>query len=404
MRLRVIVPVVLVLAAVGGLVLGARLPSSAPAAAGGGAASNGANPGPSPSASDGGGVTPPNTPTTRDIENYPIKKLKPGEKPPQFVVVSFDGACKHKLMQKYMALAKATNSHFTFFMSGLCLVPDQDRFDYHPPLKPVGSSAIGFADPTLVSGRITDWGQAYLDGNELGTHWLGHFCDTNGVGAWNSANWQTEWDQVKYFLDDWQTVNKSNPSADMSLKLPYDSSDIHGDRTPCLAGKRSAMYPVFAKAGFTYDASGTGELTWPKRIPSYNMWEFPLQTIKILDWPGNRRQLSMDYNLLYTQNDGKTTAPPAKCAAIQKSAYASFTAALQSVYNGNRAPFIVGNHFNTWVCDAYVNALTQFIQTSHATMPGVEFVSFEYLVKWLGAQSPAVIKEFQSRPAQPYGA
>jgi hypothetical protein len=399
-RLRVVIPVVVVIAAVLGLLVGARLPeSSSPAQAGSTGPGSETTPGASPSDSDGTGVTTP-VATTRNIENYPITRLKPGEKPPQFVIVSFDGSCKHELFQHYYDLGQQTNSRFTFFLSGLCLVPDQMRFQYHPPLKPVGSSAIGFADPTLVNGRVQDWSLAYTSGYEIGTHWLGHFCDSRGVAAWTSANWQSELDQARRFLDQWAEVNAGNPSANLSLKLSFDSSVWHGDRTPCLAGRRSQMYPVFAKAGFTYDASNGGSLEWPRHIPGYQMWNFPLQTIKIIDWPGNRHNLSMDYNLLYVQNNGDVKAAPAKCATMQASAYASYMAALKAVYNGNRAPFFVGNHFEQWACGAYANALSEFIVNAHQQFPGVEFVSNEYLVKWLAAQTPAVIAELQATGVQ----
>lgn len=394
MRPRVVIPLVIVVAAVLGLLVGARLPQSP----GSPQAGNSATPNVSPSG-DGAGVTNPDA-TTRNIENYPIVRLKPGEKPPQFVIVSFDGACKHELFQHYYDLGQQTNSRFTFFLSGLCIVPDQMRFLYHPPHKPAGSSAIGFADPTLVNGRIKDWSLAYSSGYEIGTHWLGHFCDSQGVAIWTSADWQSELDQARRFLDQWAEVNRTNPSADLSLKLSFDASVWHGDRTPCLAGRRSQMYPVFAKAGFTYDASNGGNLEWPRHIPGYKMWDFPLQTIKIIDWPGNRHNLSMDYNFLYVQNNGGVKAPPAKCAAMQASAYASYMAALKAVYNGNRAPFFVGNHFETWACGAYANALSQFIVNAHQQFPGVEFVSNEYLVKWLAAQSPAVIAQLQATGVQ----
>jgi hypothetical protein len=393
-----VIPIVVVVAAVLGLLVGARLPQQAASAQAG---NNGGptQPGASPSDSDGAGVT--NNPTgPRNIENYPITKLAPGQRPPQFVVVSFDGACKHELFQHYYDLGQATNSRFTFFLSGLCVVPDQMRFQYHPPHKPQGSSAIGFANPELVNGRIQDWSLAYSSGYEIGTHWLGHFCDAQGVAIWTSADWQSELDQARRFLDQWAEVNRANPYANKSLKLSFDSSVWHGDRTPCLAGRRSQMYPVFQKAGFTYDASNGGNLEWPRKIPGYTMWNFPLQTIKILDWPGNRHNLSMDYNFLYVQNNGQVKAPPAKCATMQASTYASYMAALKAVYNGNRAPFFVGNHFETWACGAYANALSEFIVNAHKQFPGVEFVSNEYLVKWLAAQSPAVIAELQATGIQ----
>lgn len=326
-----------------------------------------------------------------------ITKLAKGDKPPQFVVISFDGACKAELWQHYLQLAEQTGAHFTFFLSGLCLVPDRQRFLYHPPHKPVGTSAIGFGRATLIPQRIRDMTTAYDAGHEIGTHFLGHFCDPQGVGTWSSADWASEINQARYFLDYWAEVNSS---TDPSLKLPFSSKVWRGARTPCLAGKPSQMYPVWAKNGFTYDASRAGTLTWPKRIKGYKMWEFPLQRIKIVGY--NKTNLSMDYNLLYVQNKGKQTAPPATCAKIQASTYQSYTQALNAVLAGNRAPLFIGNHFNDWACGAYTTALTRFITDAHAAHPDIQFVTFDYLTHWLDAQDPATLKALQSRPAPTY--
>jgi hypothetical protein len=323
---------------------------------------------------------------------YPITKLAAGQKAPQFVVISFDGACKDALWKHYLDLAKSTESRFTFFLSGLCLLPDRQRFMYRPPHKAAGTSAIGFGDASLIPGRIANLTTAYNMGNEMGTHFLGHFCDAKGVATWSSADWQSEISQARNFLDNWKSINGN---TDPNLKLPFSSKVWVGDRTPCLAGKRSQMYPVFAKQGFKYDASGTGSLSWPKRIPNHKtMWNFPLQSIKIVDY--GRNQQSMDYNFLYTQNKGKITAPPSTCDRIQKSTYQSFTLALKTVHSSNRAPLFIGNHFNTWVCGAYRDALTSFVQNTHSTYPDVRFVTFEYLTRWLEAQTPSTLKRLQS--------
>jgi hypothetical protein len=403
MRGRVITAAMLTAAVAGGAFLAFRGPvdsgSAAPAGAsssatGSASASNGASPSTS-STGDGAGVSP-TDPAQTGLP--PITKLKKGEKPPQFVVLSFDGACKTELFNHYMQLAKQVDGHFTFFLSGLCEVPDRQRFLYKPPHKPVGYSAIGFGEASLIPQRIRDITAAYNAGNEIGTHFLGHFCDAKGVGIWSSADWTSEITQARYFLDHWAEVNGN---TDPSLKLPFDSHVWKGARTPCLAGKSSQMFPVWKKQGFTYDASRTGSLTWPKKVPHFpSMWEFPLQRIKIVGY--NKSNLSMDYNLLYVQNKAKQTAPPATCARIQKSAYQSYMQALAAVHGSNRAPFFIGNHFNTWVCGAYVNALTQFATDAKAKYPDVQFVTFAWLAKWMSAQDPKVLATLQAKPAPKY--
>ncbi len=403
MRTRVLVPLALALAVAVGLILGVKLPSdsgSTPAGLASGGPSTGTTPSggsssASPSATgDGSGVS---TPAPAGTDVFPITRLKPGEKPPQFVVVSFDGACKHELFQHYLDLAQQTDSRFTFFLSGLCLVPDRQRFLYHPPHKPVGTSAIGFGSASLIPQRIRDLTAAYDAGNEMGTHFLGHFCDSQGVQTWSSKDWTSEITQARTFLDNWAEINGS---TDPTLKLPYDASVWRGARTPCLAGKRSAMYPVWVKQGFTYDASNPGQLTWPKKVSGFPLWNFPLQRIKVVGY--GRSNLSMDYNLLYVQNGGRVTAPPATCAKIETSTYQSLMQALAAVESSNHAPFFVGNHFNEWACGAYKSALTRFVTDAHTDYPGIRFVTFEYMTRWLDAQSPAVLAKLQGLPVARY--
>jgi len=405
MQTRIIVTSALALAIGAGVIAGVTIPNSgvsAPSALAStpstaastpssNASGNPSSPTPnnSTSAASTDGVT---ASAVRPGDVYPITKLAAGQKAPQFVVISFDGACKDALWKHYLDLAKSTDSRFTFFLSGLCLLPDRQRFMYHPPHKAAGTSAIGFGSAPLIPGRIANLTTAYNMGNEMGTHFLGHFCDAKGVATWSSADWQSEISQARNFLDNWKSINGN---TDPNLKLPFSSKVWVGDRTPCLAGKRSQMYPVFAKQGFKYDASGTGNLSWPKRIPNHKtMWNFPLQSIKIVGY--GRSQQSMDYNFLYTQNKGKITAPKATCDRIQKSTYATFMLALKTVHSANRAPLFIGNHFNTWVCGAYKNALTSFVQNAHTTYPDVRFVTFEYLTRWLEAQTPSTLKRLQS--------
>ena len=73
----------------------------------------------------------------------------------------------------------------------------------------------------------------------------------------------SELNQAVKFLNDWKSINGN---TDPSLQLPFSADVWKGARTPCLLGKPAAMYPVWKKFGFTYDASRTGSLTWPKKV------------------------------------------------------------------------------------------------------------------------------------------
>lgn len=325
-------------------------------------------------------------------------KLQKGEKPPQFVVLSFDGGVETKsgIMKHYMDLAARNDGRFSFFISGVYLLPDNKmKMNYKPPRKPQGTSDISFGDPSLIGVRINALADAYRAGNEIGTHFNGHFCGPSGVQSWDKDDWTSEINQFNNILNNWRAFN---PQAADAGPLPFDATVVKGGRTPCLEGQRSAMYAAFKDAGYLYDTSNSGTLRWPQKTKN-GLWDIPLQAIKIpgLSYNG---VLSMDYNFLANQNNGNTKAPQAKCDQIEQQSLAAYKKALKDVYNGNRAPLILGNHMNDWVCNAYTKALTQFVDETHKEYPDVRFISNLDLVTWLQEQDPEVVKELMARPTQ----
>ena len=342
---------------------------------------------------DTSGVTSPPEPQPE----FDIQKLAPGEQPPQFVVVSFDGGVESKsgLMQKYLETAQKVDGRFSFYLSGVYLLPDNEmKKNYSPPGKPRGTSDIGFADPGLVGIRIDKLTEAWNQGHEIGTHYLGHFCGPTGVASWSTSQWSSEISQFNTILDEWR---KFNPQAAEAGPLPFDSSVVKGGRTPCLEGDRGAMYKAFKQAGYRYDTSNSGTLQWPQPLKN-GLWNVPLQNIKL---EGTRYGvLSMDYNFLVNQNDGKQTASPEKCQQIEDQTYQSYEDALRAVNDGNRAPLILGNHMNDWVCGAYTKALTRFIVDTKEKNPDVQFISTLDLVDFMDAQDPEVRDELVGRAAQ----
>lgn len=157
------------------------------------------------------------------------------------------------------------------------------------------------------------------------------------------------------------------------------------------------MYPAFKSAGYEYDASATGTLKWPSKN-KWGLWNIPLQAIRVPGLPTGI--LSMDYNFLANLNGAKTTAPPDKCKQIEDASYTAYTNALNAVNGGNRAPLILGNHMNDWVCGAFTNALTRFIRDTHDQHPDVKFISMLDLVHWMDAQDPALLKTWQAKSTQ----
>jgi hypothetical protein len=338
-----------------------------------------------------GGTAPEAAPT---IE---LKKLAPGERAPQFVIVTLDGGCETRsgVLADLLDRGDEINGRFTFFLSGLCLLPDAQRMAYEPPGKSAGQSDLPFADADMVQTRLETLSRIYRSGHEVGTHFLGHFCGGSGVSTWSTAQWGTEITQSREFLDNWPKYNAQVVGAE---PLPFDSSTFQGARTPCLEGNRSAMYAAYAEAGLRYEASDPGVIAWPKMEEKTGIWNFPLPALRLA---GTQKWvLSMDYNFLANQNNAETEASPERCVEIEQQTYDSYMLALEAAERGSRAPLILGSHLNGWACDAYITSLHRFIVDSKQRFPDVQYISLNDLADWLELQDPTVLAELQALPAE----
>jgi hypothetical protein len=213
----------------------------------------------------------------------------------------------------------------------------------------------------------------YRDGNEVGTHYNGHFCGAGGVGTWTGADWSHELDQFDALF------------FGHGLKLPFRTSEIVGGRTPCLEGNLDALYPVLAERGFRYDASRTAVLgSWPlKRL---GIWSFPLLELPFIGH--TFRVVSMDYNFMANQANESH-------ARIENETYRTLWNAFRASYLGNRAPLSLGNHFETWESWAYDHALSRFLLRA-CRLPEVRCSSFVELANWLDAQRPKRLARFRA--------
>jgi len=322
-----------------------------------------------------------------------LPALEAGSTPPQFVAVSFDGGVEMRsgVMAHYLDLAQRVKGRFSFYVSGTYLLPEDRNDAYRPPGRERGTSDIGFADPTMVGMRLDSLTRAWAMGMEIGSHFNGHFCGASGVNTWSAADWSSEISQWNTFIDNWRLYN-----ADLRdhAPLPFSSEVVRGGRTPCLEGDPRAIRAAYKQAGYTYDASQVGDLQWPKRIGG--LWEIPLQRIKV---PGQSGLIaSMDFNFLYNQNGGETEAAPDTCQRIEADTYEAYRMALDAVMSSNRAPLILGNHMNDWVCGAYTNALTRFIEDTARDHPEVRFISMLDLITWIEAQDPTLMQPWLDKP------
>ncbi|GLW71671.1 hypothetical protein Kpho02_39700 [Kitasatospora phosalacinea] len=318
--------------------------------------------------------------------------LEAGQRPPQFVVFSWDGAGEldNQLFSRFRKLAKDHDATMTFFLSGIYTLPESKKSLYHPPQHPVGASDIGYLSDQHIRATIEQVSAAWLEGHEIGTHFNGHFCGANGGGRWSPEDWDSEIQQAMDFVMNWRT-NTGNTELPA---LPFDyRKELIGGRTPCLEGQRGLL-PTAVKRGWKYDSSGPGGLqVWPQKFAGGALWDMPLQSIP---FPGHSFQvLSMDYNIMYNQSGDNTKGDPGKQAFWQNQARDAYLAGFERAYTTNRAPFIIGNHFEQWNGGIYMNAVEETIKQI-ADKPEVRMVSFRQLVEWLEAQDPAVLKKLQA--------
>ncbi|MEU3828818.1 hypothetical protein [Streptomyces sp. SID161] len=323
------------------------------------------------------------------------KPLKPGEKPPQFVVFSWDGALEGSdhLFSHYRELAEEYNAHMTFFLTGIYLLPKSKKAQYHGPMHSAGDAAIDYATDDHIRTTIEQLGAAYKDGNEIGTHFNGHFCGAKGGGDWSVEEWKSEIDQFFSFVEHWKT----NTGFKDVPALPFDfRKEVTGGRAPCLEGQKNLLKAIKGY-GWRYDASSPGDFQiWPAK--KNGIWDFPLQMLPYES--GKYQGLSMDFNFLYNQSDGETQGDPAEFPRWEQQTVDSYMAGFNRVYYGSRAPLFVGNHFEDWNGGIYMKSIDQVVKNV-CTKKGVKCVSFKELADWLDVQKPQTLAALRSLdPAQ----
>jgi hypothetical protein len=202
------------------------------------------------------------------------------------------------------------------------------------------------------------------------------------AAAWTADQWTVELDQFFRFLHN---------ATGKGLRIAGNM--IKGGRTPCLEGKSVTLLPVLARRGMTYDASQISEgLAWPEKRD--RVWQFwmPLVRVPAL---GNRKVIMMDYNLWYAMNKAKDD--PARAAEFTTITLDTYRSAYRAALAGNRAPLVVGNHFNDWAGGAFTAAAEQFMGEV-CTAPDTVCATYTEVIEWMSLQDPAVLDGFRALP------
>jgi hypothetical protein len=321
--------------------------------------------------------------------NVPMERLAPGEEPPQFVLFSFDGGGWHERWQSFTAAAEPHDARFTVFLTGIYLLADDNRDLYTGPGHSAGRASIGFGGTRDdVQRLVDDLNQAWLAGHEIGTHYNGHFCDGNDPSGndWSAADWRSE---ILQFGGLWQDWVANNQITDPRPLLP-PLDEVRGGRTPCLEGRWDQLAVAWAEAGYRYDTSMVGRgMAWPK--VQYGVWQFPVPTV---DAPGIGRVVAMDYNLWVNMNDGRDE--PDRADEMRGQVLDTYRHMYDAAFAGNRAPLVIGNHFNEWSGNAFNPAVADFMDEVCGE-PETYCATYADVIEWMELQDPAVLAALQER-------
>jgi peptidoglycan/xylan/chitin deacetylase (PgdA/CDA1 family) len=306
--------------------------------------------------------------------------LTAGERPPQFVLLAFDGSKSLSFWEESRAFAQAYPVKFTYFISGVYFVDQDHRSAYQAPRRSAGRSDIGFGGTIEeVSARIDQLNLAYQEGHEIASHANGHYDGSQ----WSQDEWTQEFNEFDKLV--------FHPSENNGAQLPelaFDVSAVTGFRAPLL-GYSSGMNPALAARGFTYDTSRTSSVDyWPSRTGG--IWNFPLAQLRIAGT--GKRTLSMDYNFYVAQSAGQSDS--ANKELYQQQMVDTYMAYFETNYFGNRAPINIGHHFSKWNGGAYWEAMKIFASRV-CGLPEVKCVTYQELAEFLD-ENESLISGFRS--------
>lgn len=325
--------------------------------------------------------------------NVPMTRLAPGEKPPQFILFSFDGVGVSQNWDLFLNTAQSVDARFSALMTGLYFLTDRARNHYRGPGYPPGEAALAFGGTRAeVSEQIDYLNRTWLGGHEMGTHYVGHFCaGTRNPGKdWTTGEWNWELDQFFSLMADWRTNNGITTGPD----LLFGPEVVKGGRTPCLEGSPERLFPALVKHGMTWDSSMPARqpgVYWPTRFRG--IWEFPIPYV----WspPLRTRQTALDYNFWYTVNGARDR--PQDRRRIEQVVTGTYQYMFDRAYNGNRAPLVIANHMNDWNHNAFNPATAKFMKET-CGKPDVVCGTYADVVEWLELQDPAVLKKWTAMP------
>jgi hypothetical protein len=334
------------------------------------------------------------------------------QRPPQFVLISFDGSYTTEMWQATREVALKNQATVTHFISGVDFligsttrsIPGATDWIYKPPRWTGGRrSDIGFGGTkSQLEERLRQIQKSLEAGMEIGGHANGHF---NG-STWTEQEWVYEFNWFHKLVLEVFSINSLNPSEVKVSESAWQRqllTQMKSFRAPYL-GRGEGLWNALGRTQwdmlgrvqnhrYTYDASDVTRNTaaWPEKSPK-GFWYFRMATIPVTEL--GRNVLSMDYNFYVAHSDDPNNPKdkPEKVKEFEEQMYQAYIKWFLRNYYGNRAPLNIGHHFSTWNLGAYWKALQRFMRDV-CTQPEVRCVQGQELVAFLEAHSPSQIQK-----------
>ena len=310
--------------------------------------------------------------------------ISAADRPPQFVMISFDGSKSNAMWDRTLGFAKEENTiKFTYFVSGVYFIPDTEKHEYKEPSRGAGISAIGFGGkPSGVIDRLKNVVRAVNEGHEIASHGNGHFEGSR----YSESQWDSEHTQFKEILKNaWSHEISSKPAWWDS----YIENNIVGFRAPHLEVSLGLTRSLRRK-NYRYNSSTVRKMaSWPKAdvLPL----AFSLAAVKIIG--SGKNTISMDYNFYVVQSSAKR-ALNEDLEKFELEMLNTYKAYFNSNYFGSGAPVDIGHHFSLWNKGIYWSALKKFIKWA-CVKDEVVCGTYSELANFIQIQSPQELAEIQ---------
>ncbi len=329
------------------------------------------------------------------------------DRPPQYVLLAFDGSLNLSFWRESVVFAdtvstlnnqnQAAKLKFTYFINPVYYLEAKNKDAYSTPGLDRPVSCIGWSTPANSFGlRIQATNKAFDSGHEIGSHANSH-CDASGRDSnnpmyghpWSEANWTSEFEQFNKLLFGAFQINGAPPQP-----ISFTQENIKGFRAPLLA-VTDGLWPTLKKFNFRYDTSKTSAPTyWPQRM-SWGGWNFPLAQIKIAGT--TKKTLSMDYNWLCAQTAcaTKPNLSSAERERLKKQMLDSYKYYFKINYFGGRGPIHIGHHFSQWNQGIYWQAMKEFAHEV-CRKPEVRCVTYSEYANFLDGLSSSQYEKYRS--------